>query len=331
MLKVGNYTIKALNFIPALLIYIAIYFISVSFTYHFYYQEENYFIKYFLSFGFYSCLIMTVINHLLVMFSNPGKVEKSKFQKYSEKETIEYKEHEKKESYFDYLCSKCQIIRPERSYHCKTCNICVLRYEKHCTWMFNCIGLNNLKYYYLFLLYCILSLSFAAIGFIYKVLHYELIPKEECNDGTYLLKSIKTFKFYGFSFNNEVLVILMQVYCNIWDAIYMSILIILCILLILPAICEFECQTELLLKNKTTIESIFQDNTQKTPYLYNDKLNNIKLVLGNSFYIWFLPIAKSNNDFYFPITNIEISQEVKLNDDGGSKSEGLDKILKKNK
>ena len=50
------------------------------------------------------------------------------------------------------FCYTCQIIRPLGVSHCKTCNICVEKFDHHCPWVGNCIGKNNYKYFFIFLI-----------------------------------------------------------------------------------------------------------------------------------------------------------------------------------
>lgn len=48
-------------------------------------------------------------------------------------------------------CNKCQMKRPPRCHHCKTCDRCILQMDHCCPWVNNCIGYNNYRTFFLFI------------------------------------------------------------------------------------------------------------------------------------------------------------------------------------
>eukprot|EP00438_Fugacium_kawagutii_P007944 Skav203726 [mRNA] locus=scaffold259:626535:637162:- [translate_table: standard] len=55
------------------------------------------------------------------------------------------------------------VMRPFRCHHCRVCNICVLRMDHHCPWVYNCIGFRNHKYFILLLIYSAIDLIFITV------------------------------------------------------------------------------------------------------------------------------------------------------------------------
>ena len=49
------------------------------------------------------------------------------------------------------LCPDCCTIRTSRSRHCSVCGHCVERFDHHCPWINNCVGVQNHNYFLLYI------------------------------------------------------------------------------------------------------------------------------------------------------------------------------------
>eukprot|EP01018_Ginkgo_biloba_P032456 Gb_28807 [translate_table: standard] len=60
-------------------------------------------------------------------------------------------------------CQKCGHHKPPRAHHCRVCKRCVLRMDHHCVWINNCVGHENYKAFFLFVLYVVIACFYAMV------------------------------------------------------------------------------------------------------------------------------------------------------------------------
>ncbi|XP_060801054.1 probable palmitoyltransferase ZDHHC24 [Amyelois transitella] len=95
-------------------------------------------------------------------------------------------------------CDICKIRRPFDAWHCKLCNVCIERRDHHCLFLHRCIGLNNQRYYLLYLFYLTVSMIYS--------MYYNYLFTNSKFDGYGLLLSISRLL-------NPMVRILLKSYC----------------------------------------------------------------------------------------------------------------------
>lgn len=66
------------------------------------------------------------------------------------------------------FCLVCMSRQPLRSRHCRHCNRCVARFDHHCPWIWNCVGVNNHRQFICFVVTLIIGIvSFDYLSYQY--------------------------------------------------------------------------------------------------------------------------------------------------------------------
>eukprot|EP00347_Sterkiella_histriomuscorum_P015541 403356641 len=73
---------------------------------------------------------------------------------------------------FKQICPECRIIMTKRSRHCYSCQRCIERFDHHCDWIDNCVGIKNHQMFMMFiitlLLYMIFTICLSVDQIIFK-------------------------------------------------------------------------------------------------------------------------------------------------------------------
>ncbi|KAJ4706785.1 S-acyltransferase [Melia azedarach] len=83
------------------------------------------------------------------------------------------------------FCDTCLLYRPPRASHCSICNNCVQKFDHHCPWVGQCIGLRNYPFFICFIssstFLCIYVFVFSWIhlihqkGDLWKIMSHDLL------------------------------------------------------------------------------------------------------------------------------------------------------------
>eukprot|EP00656_Telonema_subtile_P009358 TRINITY_DN1439_c0_g1_i1.p1 TRINITY_DN1439_c0_g1~~TRINITY_DN1439_c0_g1_i1.p1 ORF type:complete len:350 (-),score=75.17 TRINITY_DN1439_c0_g1_i1:178-1227(-) len=158
-------------------------------------------------------------------------------------------------------CRKCVRVKPDRCHHCRVCQRCVLKMDHHCPWINNCVGHYNYKYFYLFIVYSLLTLFWVVAT---SFLNF--------------LKSVAA---------DDVLTVGSESFMIVFTWMY-------CMLLSVALGGFVTFHTYLLLSNYSTIELVEKKGAQRVnTYIHpwdNGRERNIKDCLGESKWLWMIPV-----------------------------------------
>lgn len=125
--------------------------------------------------------VLTMLTWFMVQFSDPGVIKKP--EKLDFMQLLEIVDPIK-------LCPECFIVKTPRSFHCSTCNECVERYDHHCVWLNNCIGVKNHGKFLVFIVVLSANISSLLVTTIYNFMKLPEEIKLYDRDGNKVMKYI---------------------------------------------------------------------------------------------------------------------------------------------
>lgn len=60
------------------------------------------------------------------------------------------------------FCAQCESLQPPRTWHCKTCNKCILKRDHHCLFTGCCVGHKNQRFFLLLITYLFLATTYST-------------------------------------------------------------------------------------------------------------------------------------------------------------------------
>lgn len=155
------------------------------------------------------------------------------------------------------FCQTCMIYRPLGCSHCKICDVCIERYDHHCPWVGNCIGRNNYKIFYFYVLsfniFCVCNVILCMLcgTIIQKCINDKNIFDYDCDD---IVKYNRHNKLKGITITKEVIAFVFMC-INLFAFFFLIIL--------------FSFHTKYVIHNETTA--------------FRSKYENENIIFGNPF------------------------------------------------
>ena len=289
----------ALHYTAIPIVWFIIYTVTGCYTYYIYQNESalaSYpILKNILSIIFYFCSFMTLVCHTMAMYTEPGLIDSEKVSK--------LKKNQKN------YCKKCKKNRPERAHHCSTCKKCVMKLDHHCPWIFNCVGYNNQKIFFLFLFYASLGCTISFILLASRIFTAEF---------SYALRHPS----YKINVHVNFVQIVLQLILALSEPLTLVAGAALSFSVSISVGFLFGNQVYCLSRNITQVESaIYEENDMNPWYAKTDRWFMIKTVIGlGSKWKWFFPFFveenKYNAGYTYDTPYIRIVKEKKINKEG---------------
>mmetsp|Transcript_61321 Transcript_61321/g.142677 ORF Transcript_61321/g.142677 Transcript_61321/m.142677 type:complete len:305 (-) Transcript_61321:141-1055(-) len=107
--------------------------------------------------------VLFLVSYAKSILTHPGEVPNTgqwTYQSEDSPDAVSAMVKEKKRSGDRRHCKWCGKYKPDRCHHCRVCRTCILKMDHHCPWIYNCVGFCNYKYFFLVLVYAVLSCQF---------------------------------------------------------------------------------------------------------------------------------------------------------------------------
>ena len=222
---------------------------------------------------------MTVLTHLISMFTSPGYVPDPFKPRYISNKLPQSNKNLERKERDDLYCKKCRNSRPPRAHHCKICRKCTLKMDHHCQWIANCVGYYNQKNFYQFLFYATTGDLVGCIFLFMRLPYCNFNIRENIPPGI-KIKSALSLVYY------------------MWEPIQISIGALCGLAMTISIGTLFYKQTCMLLNNQTTIDKKMFENWNNSPYYQPSQMKNFCSVMGHSYSDWFSLKFNGNDPFY---------------------------------